>query len=68
MGSGYNNPQHMFSGGYYPPTPFIKGAVLNGISGDASDNPQLIPGDYHECEYWTPMECYTMALLAEMSQ
>jgi hypothetical protein len=66
MGSGYNNPQHMFSGGYYPPTPFLKGAVMNGISGDANDNPQLVPGEYNECEYWTPMVCYTMMLITEI--
>ncbi len=30
--------------GMYPPTPFLPGAVMNGISGDAADAPQLRPG------------------------
>jgi hypothetical protein len=68
MGSGHNNPQHMFSGGYYPPTPFLPGAVMNGISGNAADAPQLRPGEYQECEYWTPMVCFTMWLVAEIGR
>ncbi len=66
MGAGYNNPQHMFGEEFYPPTPFLPGAVMNGISGNADDEPQLRPGSYQECEYWTPMVCYTMWLLAEL--
>lgn len=66
MGAGYNNPQHMFGAEYDPATPFLPGAVLNGITGDAHDRPQLRPGSYQECEYWTPMVCYTMWLLAEL--
>jgi hypothetical protein len=68
MGSGYNNPQHMLSGGYYPPTPYLPGAVMNGLSGDAGDAPRLRPGQYQECEYWTPMVCFTMELLAELER
>lgn len=66
MGAGYHNPQHMFGWEYDPPTPFIPGAVLNGITGDQNDQPQLRPGSYQECEYWTPMVCYAMWLLAEV--
>jgi hypothetical protein len=67
MGVGHSNPQHMFGTEYDPPTPFLPGAVLNGISGDKDDHPQLRPGDWHECEYWTPMTGFTMWLLAELS-
>jgi hypothetical protein len=66
MGVGYNNPQHMFGFEYDPPTPFLPGAVMNGISGDAADHPQLRPGAWQECEYWTPMVCFTMWLMAEI--
>jgi len=66
MGAGHNNPQHMFGGEFYPPTPFLPGAVTCGISGDTNDFPQLRPGSYHECEYWTPMVCFTIWLMAEL--
>jgi hypothetical protein len=67
MGMGHNHPQHMFGGEYYPPTPFLPGAVMNGISGDINDIPQLHPGSWQECEYWTPMAAFTMCLLAEIT-
>jgi hypothetical protein len=67
MGMGHNHPQHMFGGEYYPPTPFLPGAVMNGISGDINDIPQLRPGSWQECEYWTPMAAFTMCLLAEIT-
>jgi hypothetical protein len=66
MAVGYNNPQHMFGGEYDPPTPFLPGAVMNGISGDGQDMPQLKPGSYQECEYWTPMVCFSMWLLQDL--
>jgi hypothetical protein len=68
VGLGYHNPQHMVGGEYYPPTPFLPGAVMNGISGDIHDEPQLRPGSWQECEYWTPMAAFTMCLLTEMSR
>ena len=49
---------------FVPPTPRIRGAVLNGIGGDADDNPDLKDGSYHTCEYWTPMVAHTMWLAA----
>jgi hypothetical protein len=66
MGLGTNNPQQMFGGEFYPSTPFLPGAVMNGISGDVNDNPQLRPGSWQECEYWTPMVAYTMGLITEI--
>jgi hypothetical protein len=39
---------------------------MNGIGGTADDQPQLLPGIYHTCEYWTPMVAYTMWLMAEL--
>jgi hypothetical protein len=68
MGAGYNNPQHMFGGEYDPPTPYLPGAVMNGISGDEDDVPQLRPGAWQETEYWTPMVAFTMWLMAELSR
>jgi len=68
VGSGHNNPQHMFGGEFDPATPFVPGAVMNGISGDADDRPQLRPGSYQECEYWTPMVAYVMWLMAELER
>ena len=68
MGAGYNNPQHMFGGEFYPPTPFLPGAVMNGISGNEDDEPQLRPGQWQETEYWTPMVAFTMWLMAELGK
>jgi hypothetical protein len=65
IGAGYNNPQHMFGAEFDPPTPFLPGGVMNGISGDSHDSPQLRPGSWQECEYWTPMVAYTLWLLSE---
>jgi hypothetical protein len=67
MGAGHNNPQHMFGLEYDPPTPYLPGAVMNGISGDEADEPQLRPGAWQETEYWTPMVAFTMWLMAELS-
>jgi len=49
---------------FVPPTPRIRGAVLNGIGGDENDMPDLLDGSYHTCEYWTPMVAHTMWLAA----
>lgn len=67
MDVGYNNPQHMFGLAHDPPTPFIPGAVMNGIGGDEHDLPRLRPGQWQETEYWTPMVCYTMWLAGLLS-
>ena len=56
----------VFTGQFAPATPFLPGAVTNGISGDAEDKPQLNPGSYQECEYWTPMAAFTLWLLSEL--
>lgn len=66
MAVGYNNPQHMFGYEYEPMTPFLPGAVMNGISGNSADQPQLRPGSWQDCEYWTPMVAYTLWLLSEI--
>ncbi len=49
---------------FVPPTPRIRGAVLNGIGGGEDDMPHMHDGSYHTCEYWTPMVCHTMWLAA----
>jgi hypothetical protein len=68
MDVGYNNPQHMFGLAHDPPTPFLPGAVMNGIGGDEEDKPRLRPGAWQETEYWTPMVCYTMWLAGLLSE
>jgi hypothetical protein len=59
----FKTPQSQFS----PPTPLIPGAVMCGIGGTAADQPELAPGSWQTCEYWTPMVCYTMWLMSELS-
>lgn len=66
MAVGHNNPQHMFASEFNPATPFLPGAVMNGVSGNKDDLPQLRPGFWQETEYWTPMVGYTLALLSEL--
>jgi hypothetical protein len=39
---------------------------MNGIGGNELDEPQLAPGSWNTCEYWTPMVCYAMWLMAEL--
>jgi hypothetical protein len=51
-----------------PPTPRIPGAVMCGIGGTVDDMPQLEPGSWQMCEYWTPMVCGTMWLMAELAR
>ena len=51
---------------FVPPTPRIRGAVLNGLGGTQEDQPALWSGSYHTCEYWTPMVCHTMWLAATL--
>lgn len=63
---GYNHPQHMFGAAFAPSTPFLPGAVINGISGNKLDEPQLRPGSWQDTEYWTPMVAYTLALLSDL--
>lgn len=66
-GVGRNQPAQFIATEYSPPTPPIPGAVMNGIGGTAADQPELAPGSWQTCEYWTPMVCYTMWLMSELS-
>ncbi len=52
---------------FFPPTPHIPGAVLNGIGGDAQGMPVLIDGSWQTGEYWTPMVGHTLWLMAELT-
>lgn len=63
---GRNHPAHYVTDAFDPPTPPIPGGVYNGIGGDADDQPITDAGEYHTCEYWTPMVAYTMWLMAEL--
>ena len=65
MGVGHNQPPIFVTSEFRPATPLIPGAVMNGIGGTLDDQPDMKPASYHTCEYWTPMVCYTMWLMAE---
>ena len=67
-GVGRNQPPLFVTGAFNPPTPSIDGGVMNGIGGNLVDEPDLLPGSYHTCEYWTPMVAYTMSLMAELQR
>ncbi len=59
------NPPALYRGTQFsPPTPEIRGGVMNGIGGDESGNPVLDAGSWQTCEYWTPAVAYTHLLLA----
>lgn len=66
-GIGYNHPRHFPGSTFLPNTPVIPGAVLNGLGGDKSDQPDIGSGNWQISEYWTPMVAYTLWLLAELS-
>jgi hypothetical protein len=66
-GVGRNQPRQFVTGEFKPVTPLIDGAVMNGIGGTPDDQPYLKPGSWQTCEYWTPMVCYTMWLMSELS-
>ena len=65
-GVGHNQPKQFVTGEFRPVTPLIDGAVMNGIGGTPEDQPDLKPGSWQTCEYWTPMVCYTMWLMSEL--
>jgi len=67
-GSTHYLPAPRGSGGFLPMTPYIPGAVLNGIGGDKDDMPDLRPGSWMTCEYWTPMVGLTLWLMAELTE
>lgn len=64
---GYNQPKHFGGSSFLPSTPVLPGAVLNGLGGDRSDQPDIGNGDWQISEYWTPMVSYTLWLMAEIS-
>jgi hypothetical protein len=66
VGSGKNQPQLYHPGAFTPATPLMNGGVMNGIGGDANDQPLLTPGSWQNCEYWTPMTAYTTWLMAQL--
>ncbi len=66
-GVGRNQPAQFIATEFSPPTPRIPGAVMCGIGGTAADQPELAPGSWQTCEYWTPMVCFTMWLMSELS-
>ena len=68
LGVGRNHPKHFInSNEFWPPTPVFPGAVLNGLGGDKADQPVIGNGNWQISEYWTPMVCYTLWLMAEIS-
>ncbi|NOR33461.1 MAG: hypothetical protein GQ579_02145, partial [Bacteroidales bacterium] len=67
IGTGYNHPKHYPGGPFYPVTPVIHGAVMNGLGGDHDDQPAISKGIWQISEYWTPMVAHTLWLMAELS-
>lgn len=67
IGIGYNHPKHFPGSTFYPQTPVIYGAVMNGLGGDADDKPEIGTGNWQISEYWTPMVAYTLWLMAELA-
>ena len=67
VGIGYNHPKHFPGSTFLPNTPVIPGAVLNGLGGSASDQPEIGNGSWQISEYWTPMVAFTIWLMAELS-
>jgi hypothetical protein len=71
IGVGHNHPSHMFSctAAFRPGTPILPGAVMNGLTGDTADQPQLLlHGDFNQSEYWTPMVASTLWLMGEITK
>ena len=68
IGVGHNHPRHFPGSTYYPQTPVIPGAVMNGLGGDRNDIPDIGDGNWQISEYWTPMVAYTLWLMAEMAE
>ncbi len=66
-GIGYNHPRHFPGSTFYPLTPVIPGAVLNGLGGNKEDQTEIGNGNWQISEYWTPMVSYTLWLMAEIS-
>jgi hypothetical protein len=66
IGIGYNHPKHFPGSTFYPQTPVIYGAVMNGLGGDVNDKPEIGNGNWQISEYWTPMVAYTLWLMAEL--
>jgi len=66
IGAGANQPRLYHPGAFTPATPLMNGGVMNGVGGDANDQPLLTPGSWQNCEYWTPMTAYTMWLMAQL--
>jgi hypothetical protein len=66
-GLGHNHPPAFVNTvEFYPPTPRLPGAVMNGLGGTADDMPFVGDGIYHVSEYWTPMVSYTVWLMAQL--
>ena len=63
---GRNQPTLYRTSTFSPSVPLIPGGVMNGIGGTEQDEPDLNPGSWNTCEYWTPMVAYTMWLLGEL--
>jgi len=67
IGIGHNHPTHFPGSTFYPQTPVIYGAVMNGLGGDHEDQPVIGTGNWQISEYWTPMVAHTIWLMAELS-
>ena len=53
VGVGHVHPPEYIFTGFQPRTPVIPGATMQGVYADRYDRPDLMPGAYVSCEYWT---------------
>jgi hypothetical protein len=65
-GIGRNQPIRFINSSLNIP-PLIEGAVMNGIGATVDDTPDMVPGSWQNCEYWTPPTVQTMLLMAELN-
>ena len=68
-GVGYNQPgRYVNPHEFRPATPRLAGAVMNGLGGNAEDQPARYDGQWQVSEYWTPMAGLTLWLMAELDK
>jgi hypothetical protein len=69
VGFGYNQPRKFENkSAFYPPTPSIQGAVMNGLGGTLDDEPIKKEGSWQTAEIQTPHVAYAMWLMAELTK
>lgn len=62
---GHVNPPEYIYTGFQPRTPWIPGATMQGVFADNYDRPDLMPGHFCSCEYWSVHTSFLIWGLAE---